>query len=221
MTSAQTQPTPPSTRRQRRRLETEVRLLQAARALFLEKGYDETTVAEIAEAADVAYGTFFNHFPAKSDLLAEMGAHEVADISEHLSALAQGAGGIDETLIALFDSFAERLASASPLERALAARIQSVVFTGAPEDRDRDFQHAFVSFVRRTAAAGRVRADIPPETLADLLASAFSAMALSWVHMPAFPVRQRARAMAGLLGETLAPRGPRQPEPSPESSNAP
>ena len=42
--------------------------------------------------------------------------------------------------------------------------------------------------------------------LADLLASAYSAMALSWVHMPEFPVRDRARAVADLLGETLAPR---------------
>ncbi len=213
MTSAQTQP---SSRRQRRRLETELRLLQTARALFLEKGYDETTVAEIAEAADVAYGTFFNHFPAKSDLLGAMGAHEVAEISAQLSALAQGPGGIGEMLNTLFDGFAERLESASPLERALAARIQSVAFTGAPEERDRDFQKAFVSFIRQIAATGRVRADIAPDTLADLLASAFSAMGLSWVHRPAFPVRDRARAIAGLLSETLAPGGPDQPE----SSNA-
>ena len=51
-----------------------------------------------------------------------------------------------------------------------------------------------------------MRADVTVETLADLVASAYSAMALSWVHMPEFPVRDRARALADLLGETLAPR---------------
>ena len=77
MTSTQTQPSTP-TRRQRRRLEIELRLLDVSKSLFIAKGYDETTVAEIAETADVAYGTFFNYFPAKSDLLAAIGEREVA-----------------------------------------------------------------------------------------------------------------------------------------------
>jgi len=51
-----------------------------------------------------------------------------------------------------------------------------------------------------------VRTDIPAETLADLLASAYATMALSWVHIPDFPVRTRARDLADLLAETLAPR---------------
>lgn len=206
MTSAQAQPTAP-TRRQRRRLEIELRLLDASKRLFIEKGYDETTVAEIAETADVAYGTFFNYFPAKSDLLAAMGEREVAELSEQLSTLSRRPGRIDEALTLLFENFAKRLAAASPRERALAAKIQSITFAAAPADRDLGYQEAFAAFIRNAVTAGRVRADVAVETLADLVASAYSAMALSWVHMPEFPVRDRARAMADLLGETLAPRG--------------
>ena len=205
MTSTQTQP-PAPTRRQRRRLEIELRLLDASRRMFIEKGYDETTVAEIADAADMAYGTFFNYFPAKSDLLAAMGEREVAELSEQLSTLSRRPGRIDEALTLLFESFAKRLAAASPRERALAAKIQSITFAAAPADRDLGYQEAFATFIRHAVASGRVRADVAAETLADLLASAYSAMALSWVHMPEFPVRDRARAMADLLGETLAPR---------------
>jgi AcrR family transcriptional regulator len=207
MTSTQTQPAAP-TRRQRRRLEIELRLLDASRSLFIEKGYDETTVAEIADAADVAYGTFFNYFPAKSDLLAAMGEREVAELSEQLSTLARRPGPIDMALTLLFDGFAKRLAAASPRERALAAKIQSITFAAAPADRDLGYQEAFATFIREAVTAKRARADVAVETLADLVASAYSAMALSWVHMPEFPVRDRARAMADLLGETLAPRGP-------------
>ena len=205
MTSTQTQP-PAPTRRQRRRLEIELRLLDASRSLFIEKGYDETTVAEIADAADVAYGTFFNYFPAKSDLLAAMGEREVAELSEQLSTLSRRPSRIDEALTALFESFAKRLEAASPRERALAAKIQSITFAAAPADRDLGYQEAFAAFIRHAVTAKRARADVAAETLADLLASAYSAMALSWVHMPEFPVRDRARAMAHLLGETLAPR---------------
>jgi AcrR family transcriptional regulator len=205
MTSTQTQPSAP-TRRQRRRLEIELRLLDASRRLFIEKGYDETTVAEIAETADVAYGTFFNYFPAKSDLLAAMGEREVAELSEQLSTLSRRSGRIDQALTLLFEGFAKRLEAASPRERALAAKIQSITFAAAPADRDLGYQEAFAAFIRHAVTSGRVRADVAVETLADLLASAYSAMALSWVHMPEFPVRDRARAIADLLGETLAPR---------------
>ena len=205
MSSTQTQP-PAPTRRQRRRLEIELRLLDASRTLFIEKGYDETTVAEIAEAADVAYGTFFNYFPAKSDLLAAMGEREVAELSEQLSTLSRRPDRIDEALTLLFDGFAKRLEAASPRERALAAKIQSITFAAAPTDRDMGYQEAFAAFIRDAVTAKRVRADVAVETLADLVASAYSAMALSWVHMPEFPVRDRARAIADLLGQTLAPR---------------
>ncbi len=44
-------------------------LLLAAYELFDEKGYDATTVTEIARAAEVSPGTFFNYFGTKEDLV--------------------------------------------------------------------------------------------------------------------------------------------------------
>src|SRR3954464_15108489 len=44
-------------------------LQDAATELFLEQGYEKTTVDEIARRAGVARATFFNYFPAKGDLL--------------------------------------------------------------------------------------------------------------------------------------------------------
>jgi TetR/AcrR family transcriptional regulator, cholesterol catabolism regulator len=38
--------------------------------LFTRQGYEQTTVDEITEAADVARGTFFNHFQRKEDVIA-------------------------------------------------------------------------------------------------------------------------------------------------------
>jgi AcrR family transcriptional regulator len=46
------------------------RLVAAALHLFSERGYDATTVAEIAERAGVTKSTFFRHFPDKRELLA-------------------------------------------------------------------------------------------------------------------------------------------------------
>jgi AcrR family transcriptional regulator len=54
---------------ERRKAKTRAGLLAAARALFAARGVDETTIAEIAEQADVAVGSFYNYFATKDELL--------------------------------------------------------------------------------------------------------------------------------------------------------
>ncbi|MFI7061684.1 TetR/AcrR family transcriptional regulator [Kribbella sp. NPDC050124] len=55
-------------RRERKKLQTRRAISDVATALFLERGFDAVTVAEVARAADVAVQTVFNHFPTKEDL---------------------------------------------------------------------------------------------------------------------------------------------------------
>ena len=62
-----------STRRERKKAATRRRLAEAALNLFLERGFDQVTVAEIAEAADVAVSTLFAHFPSKEALVFDRG----------------------------------------------------------------------------------------------------------------------------------------------------
>src|SRR5216683_1954195 len=56
-------------RRQRRSADIRERLFGAALQLFAQKGFAETTVEDITEAADVGKGTFFNYFPSKDHIL--------------------------------------------------------------------------------------------------------------------------------------------------------
>lgn len=59
----------PKGRRKRKKEETEARILKSAEKLFSEQGFDQTTIASIAEAADVGTGTVYNYYPSKEILL--------------------------------------------------------------------------------------------------------------------------------------------------------
>ncbi|MEU5438184.1 TetR/AcrR family transcriptional regulator [Streptomyces sp. NPDC020719] len=54
--------------RERKKIQTQQRLMGVAIQLFTERGYDKVSVAEIAEAAEVSKMTVFNHFGNKEDL---------------------------------------------------------------------------------------------------------------------------------------------------------
>jgi len=56
-------------RRERKRRETRERIEQAAMALFLEHGFDATTIEDITEAADVSKRSFFDYFPSKEEVV--------------------------------------------------------------------------------------------------------------------------------------------------------
>jgi len=80
-----------SSRRERKKRETRQRLLECAWQQFLEKGYDETTVEDITEAADVAKGTFFNYFATKEAALDELALWRLDQLGQQVRAGANGA----------------------------------------------------------------------------------------------------------------------------------
>jgi AcrR family transcriptional regulator len=55
--------------RERKKQRTRELIAETARRLFVERGFDRVTVAEVARAAEVSEATVFNYFPTKEDLV--------------------------------------------------------------------------------------------------------------------------------------------------------
>lgn len=65
-------------RRERKKAATRQALADAALELFLEHGYDQVSIRDVAEAADVSTTTLFKHFPSKEALVFDLDADQEA-----------------------------------------------------------------------------------------------------------------------------------------------
>ncbi|WP_461812231.1 TetR/AcrR family transcriptional regulator [Faecalimonas sp.] len=79
------------------------RLINAAWELFLEKGYDATTVNEIIERSQTSRGSFYHHFRGKEDLIFSLAYFFDNDYDKWLESLSPDLSAVDK-LIA-FDEF--------------------------------------------------------------------------------------------------------------------
>ena len=91
------------TRTDRRRAQTRQRLTDAARGLIAEKGVEGLRIQEITERADVALGSFYNHFDSKDELVEEVVADTIKALAE---AMVAPMGALDDPAEAV--SFATR-----------------------------------------------------------------------------------------------------------------
>jgi AcrR family transcriptional regulator len=90
------------TRRERKKQETRAALEAAALRLFAEKGYEQTTVEDIADAADVAVRTFFRYFSSKQHILFGDVGHDIAArLAAALDARPVGEHPVDSVYAAL------------------------------------------------------------------------------------------------------------------------
>jgi AcrR family transcriptional regulator len=81
--------------RERKKRETRQRISNVATSLFIARGFDNVTVAEIAEAANVSKMTVFNYFPRKEELYFDRGAEAAELLHAAITARAPGESVIE------------------------------------------------------------------------------------------------------------------------------
>jgi AcrR family transcriptional regulator len=151
-------------------------LAEAACELFLERGYDATSVADITQRAGVSRSSFFNYFSSKSDVLWSGLDARIAQAAEALAAL--GAEGDGETMR---DILREIVRDFAPDPLALALRNRAAM--GLDDELERDTgvrQVRLASAIADAAHAtgtGRIASDIIGAAHAAALLSSLRAWA--------------------------------------------
>src|SRR5579885_1066500 len=79
-----------SDRQARRRRQTRSRLIRAAAALFARRGVDSTRINEITDEADVGFGSFYNHFRSKDQIVEAVAAETIAAHAATVAELTRG-----------------------------------------------------------------------------------------------------------------------------------
>lgn len=92
----------PLTRRAMAKQRTRERLLDAARKLFAERGYEAATVRDIAAAADLSTGAVFASFSDKADLFTEVIVADFQTFNARMSEIDVTGCAVRESLMAIF-----------------------------------------------------------------------------------------------------------------------
>ncbi|MGI5193316.1 TetR/AcrR family transcriptional regulator [Streptomyces sp. CA-288835] len=170
--------TPPLGRRERKRQQVRDQLYGAAVELFVAQGYEATTMEQIAESADVARATVFNHFSQKVGFLEEWGVRRRARVAailgqEHAEDLPVG------------DRLRRYLGEMADLN--VASRAETTVLMDASARfgrllQDPSLETELAKIVEEGRQRGEIRSQVDPEQAGALLASCYFSSVLRWIR---------------------------------------
>lgn len=172
MTGAST--TPPTSRREARRLDRRDAILTVAKAYFLEHGYAGTTMSGIAAALGGSKGTLWNHFPSKEDLFSAVLDRVATAYRAQLSQILDPCGVLEPTLLRACRSLLDKVCSteAIALHRLIYAEsgrfpeLSRIFFELAP----RHTRALLADYISGAMDRGQLRRDDPADAARVLMA---------------------------------------------------
>ncbi|WP_394846897.1 TetR family transcriptional regulator [Pendulispora brunnea] len=155
------------------------RLQQSAMELYTERGFDQTTVAEIAARAGLTERTFFRYFADKREVLFWGSAMLQDFLVERVAGAPAGTPPMDAVTAAL--------EATGPMfeERRDFARQRHALIVGHPELRERELiKLASLASALTEALRGRGTADLIARLTAETGLAVFKVAFEHWVHDP-------------------------------------
>ena len=149
-----------ATLRRRKVADARRALFEAAMELFRARGFDETTVEEIAARAGFSRATFFNHFGSKAAVLRYFGEH-VADVMEAtLAAAGPGTPPLERLRRVLLAMAREAEGSREDWRVVFTYSVRDPDFLVVPSPVRRRFVKTVTGLVAEAQALGQARGDL-------------------------------------------------------------
>ena len=181
---------------------TRRKVLEAARDLFNEIGYDETTIRAIAERAGVSVGSVFTTFASKADVLSQVMDDRVEALFSELDRVARHLRGsvIDRisSVFAIHYDFECRRVKLF-LAHIAASYSPTLETTTIPYGRNSRFKGMLLTMMADGVERGEVRPDADLELVLDTLMAAYA-----WNYRLAAQRRSDALAMTALMERQVA-----------------
>jgi AcrR family transcriptional regulator len=198
----------PLDRRSRRSAELRERLFRAALNLFAEKGFAETTVEDITNAADVGKGTFFNYFPSKDHILLAFGEMQLAKLQ---SAVDQ-ARGSNQPMPQFLRSLGERMTeeptrNPAIIRALLLAYLSSTPVREAMLDLQKRVLALHSEMIQLGQQRGEIMDDLPALEIAQVFRQTIFGTLLVWSLYGDGSLLHRMEAAFEVLWKGLTPAG--------------
>ena len=197
----------PHSRRERRSAELRERLFRAALNLFAKKGYAETTVEDITEAADVGKGTFFNYFRSKEHILMAFGEMQLGKLEAIVREAQQSDLPMREVLHTLVFRMTEEPIRNPAIVRALLQANLSSVPVREEMRRIHDRNRALLGkLIQHGQERGEIRGDLPAEEIAQVWRQTIFGTLLFWSLAGDHTLTERIEMSIRLLWDGIATR---------------
>jgi AcrR family transcriptional regulator len=154
----------PSARADRRKAESRQKLLAAARQLFIERGYHATRPQDIAQAADLGYGTFYLHFADKEDCFLAFAEAARAELEGFVGARLAGIDGVEPQLRAALEALLDYAGQNPGVLKAAMTDVSVIASEGsAGASLAERWAEQWAARIRAGARAGAIYADYDAE----------------------------------------------------------
>ena len=194
-------------RRQRRGAETRERLFRAALRLFAEKGFAETTVEDITNAADVGKGTFFNYFPSKEHILIAFSDMQLSKLQATVDQMRARPEPMRSFFRAMTLRMTEEPSKAPDVVRALLqANLSSSSVRSVMRERSARAEGLLTQLVEIGQERGEFRRDVPALELAQVFRQTIFGTLLMWSLHGDASLSDRIERALEILWMGLAPR---------------
>ena len=173
-------------RRERNKIRCRQRILRASRQLFSAKGYEETTMDDVAEGSEVSKATLYNYFPGKDSLLMGIAEAELEQIREMIEGeLAEEPSAL-ERLRRVLEAFVLDSMCYISLSRKISY-LNSCEDSGMFATR-LEMVRILRGLVCQAQDAGELRRDMDADDITELVMGLYLITQFQWVHLERHPV---------------------------------